>query len=107
LHHLSMNSKVVLGIELGLIGIYLALVLLVFDTSKVLGLIEVGVLTLIIFPLVLVLEKQREKGKSMDTEIPAEATSEIPVQQPSAASSPASSLPSQPPSSSFSPPPSR
>lgn len=58
-------------IEILLIVIFLGLVLFVIDTSKMSGLIQLGIAGLIVFPLVLVLEKKRENiGKQVDT--PAE-----------------------------------
>ncbi len=72
-----MNKNIALIIELALIALYLVLVIFVFDTSNVLGLILVGVATLVIFPTVLVIEKKREAALPVTeeaTELPAEAT---------------------------------
>lgn len=50
-----------MGVEIGLIALFLILVLFVFDTSNVTGLIYVGITAIIIVPIVIVLEKKREK----------------------------------------------
>lgn len=114
-----MNPKLAMFVELLLIGIYLALVLIVFDTSTTLGLIEVGVATLVIFPLVLVIEKKREATKKASeegvdelggestapasegqsaTEAPQQpvASTQIPPTQPAAPQQPAQPPTSQP-----------
>lgn len=57
-----MNKKVLLGVEIVMVLLYIFLVIFIFDTSKTTGLIQVGVLTVIIFPLVVFLERKREKG---------------------------------------------
>ena len=89
-----MNDKVVLGGEVALILIYLTLVIFVFDTSKILGLVEVGVLTLLVFPVVLMLEKKREQGKNM-VEESTEMT--LPTGAIAASPAPANPINSQPP----------
>ena len=92
-----MNDKVVLGGELALILIYLGLVIFVFDTSKILGLIEVGVLTLIVFPVVLMLEKKREQGKTLVEESTEAASPQTATTQSPAQAAPSTSqLPQQP-----------
>ncbi len=61
-----MNKKVGLIIELVLIALYLVLVLFIFDTSTMMGLVFVGIATLVIFPAVLVIEKKREKEPGVE-----------------------------------------
>lgn len=61
-----MNSKLLLVIEFVLLAGYLALVFLVLDLSKLLNLILLGASTLILFLLVWLLEKKREKLKVIE-----------------------------------------
>jgi hypothetical protein len=87
-----MGKKLFMIIEVVLILIYLSLVLLggkvtsLLDTSSISGLISIGVLTVVIFPIVLIMEKKREKmgGAVEATETPtgqpAQATSAQPVE---------------------------
>jgi hypothetical protein len=56
-----MAGAVFMAIEILLLVGYLVLVVLVYDTSSMGGLIKVGVTSVIVFPLVLILEKRREK----------------------------------------------
>ena len=56
-----MNKNMLMGVEIGLIVSFLILVLFVFDTSVVSGLIYVGITAIIIIPIVLILEKKRER----------------------------------------------
>ncbi len=56
-----MNSKIALTIEIILLIAYLTTILFILDTSKTTGLIELGILTAIIFTVIIVLEKKREK----------------------------------------------
>ena len=75
-----MNSKVVITFEVILIVIYLILVVFIFDTSTTLGLIEVGVLTAVLFPLIIVMEKKREASVMVETpaKVPVEGQQTTP-----------------------------
>jgi len=62
-----MNSKIALTIEIILLIAYLTTTIFFIDTKKTAGLIELGVLTAIIFGIVIVLEKKREAMKKEET----------------------------------------
>ncbi len=57
-----MNSALAYGIIFVLVGIYLSLVLFVLDTGSLFGLIQIAVLTVVIFGLIISIDKKREKG---------------------------------------------
>ncbi len=67
-----MNKTVGLIVELALIAVYLVLVIFIIDTSNWGGLVCVAVATFVIFPLVLFLEKKREKTAPTTEAAPAE-----------------------------------
>lgn len=70
-----MNSKIIVGIEIVLILAYLGLVISgLIPTDKVLGVVIVGILTAVIFVLVILLEKKRKKSEQVQPM--AEAPSE-------------------------------
>ncbi len=81
-------------VEVLLLILYLGLVIFVFDTSKVSGLILVGVATLVIFPFVLFLEKRREgMGGGENGASSEEAEPEAVPSAPSAEQAPSSASP--------------
>ena len=95
-----MGKKTFLIIEILLILIYLGLVLFVIDTSTVMGLVFVGIATVVIFPIVLIMEKKREKmgDAPTGTQTPTETAKPVETTQP-AAEAPAPTQPQgqQPP----------
>lgn len=81
-----MNSKLLLTIEILLVVSYLVLIMFIFDTSKVSGIIQLGIATVVIFMIVFILEKKRERAlkevETMTSPIPQEAiTPSAPTQQ--------------------------
>tara|TARA_Y100000310_G_scaffold325495_1_gene389045 strand:- start:947 stop:1249 length:303 start_codon:yes stop_codon:yes gene_type:complete len=94
-----MKSSVALAIELVLILIYLALVIFVVDKSNMVGLIIIGVLTIVIFSIVLVLEKKREaQNKSVDIgqAPPVQPNTTVATGQPIQTTMPKQEQPTQP-----------
>jgi|APSaa5957512622_1039677.scaffolds.fasta_scaffold44177_2 hypothetical protein len=89
-----MNSKVVIAFEVILIIIYLILVVFIFDTATTLGLIEVGVLTAILFPLIIVMEKKREASVAVET--PTEDSQPVEGQTPQQPDTTTSQAPLEP-----------
>ncbi len=89
-----MNKAVYMAIELALIVLYLGLIIFVIPKGSTLGVIIIGVLTLVIFGTVFFLEKKREaSGEEVtapvgETQLPPEqqqtppATPEIQPVQP-------------------------
>ena len=59
-----------MGVELGLIALYLAAVFFAFDPSTKTGLIGIVILSVVFFPLVLIIEKKREKAAQMESGTP-------------------------------------
>ena len=68
-------------IEILLIVVFLTLVLFVYDTSTIIGLVKLGVTGLVVFPLVLILDKKREKSGIPDNGEQAPTEAQPPVDQ--------------------------
>lgn len=80
-----MSGKLMMVFEILLIVIYLALVVFVFAPmlkESSLALVYIGVLTIIIFPLVLFMDKKREKGKAPAVAPPRQEGQPAPQTQP-------------------------
>ncbi|MEK6950623.1 MAG: hypothetical protein AABX13_02775 [Nanoarchaeota archaeon] len=94
-----MNSKILLVAEFILMAAYLALVFLVLDLKKGIGLALLGVISAALFFLVWLLEKKREKLKE------TEETGQLPGMPSSIPSTmPAAMPPTMPPSLPSAPP---
>ena len=55
-----MSKKMLMGIEVGLLALLIIAAVFIIDTSKVSGLIILGVALILVFGVVVVLEKKRE-----------------------------------------------
>jgi hypothetical protein len=55
-----MSKKIFMGIEVGLLALLIIAAVFIIDTSKVSGLIILGVALILVFGVVVVLEKKRE-----------------------------------------------
>ena len=91
-----MNKNLALVTELLLVAVYLILVIVVIDTSEVSGLVMVGIATVVIFPIVLIIDKKREKkaAPAVDISAPAAETPAQPAQT-AAPSQPVQAAPQQ------------
>ena len=82
-----MNKSVMMVLEIALIVLYLVLVIFVFNTTKLLGIILVVVATGVIFPGVIVMDRKREQtmedvGGVPGMEMPPQQPVQIPRQVP-------------------------
>jgi|GEM_PF-7096929 len=70
-----MNPKIILIIQLILMGLFLYLIFGVFDAKKTSGLIGIGASMVVVFAIVLFLEKIKEKmDQQVNMETPIEQT---------------------------------
>ena len=86
-----MNSKIILIIQLALMGLFFYLLFGVFDAKQTSGLIGIGASMAIIFGIVLFLEKIKEKmtqATTIETPIEQTATPVTPQNQPTTSSTP-------------------
>ncbi|PIN87596.1 hypothetical protein COV12_02990 [Candidatus Woesearchaeota archaeon CG10_big_fil_rev_8_21_14_0_10_32_24] len=55
-----MSKKILMGVEVGLLAVLIIAAIFIIDTSKVSGLIILGIALILVFGVVVVLEKKRE-----------------------------------------------
>ncbi len=93
-----MNPKVILIIQLALMGLFFYLLFGVFDAKQTSGLIGIGASMVVIFGIVLFLEKIKEKmDQQVNIETPIEqAPSATPTQVQQPPSTPPPTQPTEP-----------